>query len=106
MASLRLAIAITGPSGDEFVVVCQPQPPPLPDEEYRLLSDSHLWDLPSAPLNPISTTHNSSDLSRSDVTIQGAESIRETLDLSSFDFGLALDQVIILFLSITRNTSY
>lgn len=111
MASLRLAIAITGHSGDEFVVVRHPPPPPapLPEEEYRLLSDSDLWDLPSAPLNPISTIDKSGDddgdLSRSDVTIEGAESVRETLDLSRFDLELALDQVIIVFHSITRNTS-
>lgn len=109
MASLRLAIAITGHSGDEFVVVRHPPPPPppLPEEEYRLLSDSDLWDLPSAPLNPISTIDSSGggDLSPSDVTIEGAESVRETLDLSRFDLELALDQVIIVFHSITRNTS-
>ncbi|KAF3328902.1 Beta-lactamase-like protein 2 [Carex littledalei] len=95
MASLRLAIAITGPSGDEFVVVRQSPLPPLSEEEYLLFSDSDLWDLPSVLLTPISTIDdNSGDLSRSDVEVRGAETIRETLDLSRFDLGLALDQVL------------
>ncbi|XP_078174496.1 metallo-hydrolase/oxidoreductase superfamily protein isoform X2 [Carex rostrata] len=95
MASLRLAIAITGPSGDEFVVVRHSPPPPLSEEEYLLLSDSDLWDLPSVLLTPKSTLDdNSGDLSRSDVEVRGAETIRETLDLSRFDLGLVLDQVL------------
>lgn len=107
MASIRLAIAITGPPGDEFVVVRQSPPPPLSEEEYLLLSDSDLWDLPSVLLTPKSTLDdNSGDLSRSDVEVRGAETIRETLNLSGFDLGLALDQVIIVFHSITQNTSY
>ena len=107
MGSLRLAIAITGPSGDEFVVVRHSPPPPLSEEEYLLFSDSDLWDLPSVLLTPKSTLDdNSGDLSRSDVEVRGAETIRETLDLSRFDLGLALDQVIIVFHSITQNTSY
>ncbi|KAJ3700828.1 hypothetical protein LUZ61_004533 [Rhynchospora tenuis] len=94
MASLRLAVAITASSGDEFIAVRQSPPPPLPEEEYRLVSDSDLWDLPSVPLAPVSTTDHSGDLSRSDVAIEGAEAITESLDLSRFDLGAALHQVL------------
>ncbi|KAJ4752690.1 Hydroxyacylglutathione hydrolase [Rhynchospora pubera] len=86
----RLAVAITASSGDEFIAVRHSPPPPLTEDEYRLFSDSDLWDLPSAPLAPLSPT----DLSLSDVAIQGAEAIAQSLQLSRFDFGAALHQVL------------
>jgi len=87
--SYRLAAAITIPSTGEFLVVRQPRPPSPPAEEgedYRRFVDSDLYDLPSAPLEPVAGEP------RSEVAIAGADSVAG-LDLSRFDVSAALDQV-------------
>ena len=67
--SYRLAAAITGEG-----------------EDYRCFVDSDLYDLPSAPLEPVAGEP------RSEVAIAGADSVAG-LDLSRFDVSAALDQV-------------
>ncbi|KAJ3694432.1 hypothetical protein LUZ60_009912 [Juncus effusus] len=91
MASYRLAGVITTTSGDEFLAVRQPPPPALAEEEYKQFVDSDLWDVPSAPLNPIENDQLKLD---STVEIECDDSIREKLDLSRFDVESALNQVL------------
>ncbi|KAG2595855.1 uncharacterized protein LOC120706094 isoform X1 [Panicum virgatum] len=89
--SYRLAAAITVPSTGEFLVVRQPRPPSPPAEEgedYRRFVDSDLYDLPSAPLEPLAGEP------RTEVAIAGAVA---GLDLSRFDVSAALDQIFYRF---------
>ena len=67
--SYRLVAAITGEG-----------------EDYRCFVDNDLYDLPSAPLEPVAGEP------RSEVAIAGADSVAG-LDLSRFDVSAALDQV-------------
>ncbi|KAG1330651.1 hypothetical protein COCNU_02G006190 [Cocos nucifera] len=88
MAVFRLAAVIKKPSGEDFLVVRQAPPPPLPEEEYQKFVDSDLWDLPSAPLNPLEGEFRSKPL------IEDADSLSDKLDLRCFDVYSALNEVL------------
>ncbi|KAG6534412.1 uncharacterized protein LOC121986146 isoform X1 [Zingiber officinale] len=88
MALYRLVALIRNPSDEDFLVVQQPPPPLLPEEEYRGFVDSELWDLPSAPLNPLEGDR------RSHTVIEGSSSLSNELDLSKFDVDSSLEQVL------------
>ncbi|CAD5188161.1 unnamed protein product [Musa acuminata subsp. malaccensis] len=90
MALYRLVAVIKNPSDEDFLVVRQAPPPPLPEEEYRSFVDSDLWDLPSAPLNPLGGDR------RSETVVEGAYSLLDDLDLEKFDVDSALDEVLSL----------
>lgn len=66
----------------------QAPPPPLPEEEYQKFVDSDLWDLPSAPLNPLQGEI------RTEPLIEGGDSLSDKVDLRRFDVYSALNQVI------------
>lgn len=87
MARYRLVALIRNPSDEDFLVVRQPPPSLLPEEEYRGFVDSELWDLPSAPLNPLEGDR------RSHTVIEGSSSLSNELDLSKFDVDSSLEQV-------------
>ncbi|RRT75067.1 hypothetical protein B296_00006906 [Ensete ventricosum] len=87
MALYRLVAVIKNPSDEDFLVVRQAPPPQLPEEEYRSFVDSDLWDLPSAPLNPLRGDR------RSETVVEGAYSLLDDdLDLEKFDVDSALDE--------------
>ncbi|URE17085.1 Metallo-beta-lactamase superfamily, partial [Musa troglodytarum] len=86
MALYKLVAVIKNPSDEDFLVVHQAPPPPLPEEEYRSFVDSDLWDLPSAPLNPLGGDR------RSETVVEGACSLLDDLDLEKFDVDSALDE--------------
>ncbi|XP_073117111.1 uncharacterized protein [Elaeis guineensis] len=88
MAVFRIAAVIKKPSGEDFLVVRQSPPPPQPEEEYQKFVDSDLWDLPSAPLNPLEGKF------RTEPLIEGADALSDKLDLRRFDVYSALNQVI------------
>ncbi|XP_077253250.1 metallo-hydrolase/oxidoreductase superfamily protein isoform X2 [Tasmannia lanceolata] len=89
MAIYRLAVIIRRDFRDgDFLVVRQNPPPKLPEEEYQNYVDSDLWDLPSAPLNPLG------DESQSSIVIDGSESCADKLNLRLFDLDSALHQVL------------
>ncbi|KAJ8471238.1 hypothetical protein OPV22_025581 [Ensete ventricosum] len=91
MALYRLVAVIKNPSDEDFLVVRQAPPPQLPEEEYRSFVDSDLWDLPSAPLNPLRGDR------RSETVVEGAYSLLDDdLDLEKFDVDSALDEVLSL----------
>ncbi|XP_065015763.1 uncharacterized protein LOC135643101 isoform X3 [Musa acuminata AAA Group] len=90
MALYRLVAVIKNPSDGDFLVVRQAPPPPLPEEEYRSFVDSDLWDLPSAPLNPLGGDR------RSETVVEGAYSLLDDLDVEKFDVDSALDEVLSL----------
>lgn len=94
MTLYRLVAVIKNPADDDFLVVRQAPPPPLPEEEYRSFVDSDLWDLPSAPLNALGGDR------RSETVVEGAYSLLDDLDLEKFDVDSALDEVI--FASLVR----
>ncbi|RWW21911.1 hypothetical protein GW17_00013920 [Ensete ventricosum] len=88
MALYRLVAVIKNPSDEDFLVVRQAPPPQLPEEEYRSFVDSDLWDLPSAPLNPLRGDR------RSETVVEGAYSLLDDdLDLEKFDVDSALDEI-------------
>ncbi|URE17082.1 Metallo-beta-lactamase superfamily, partial [Musa troglodytarum] len=87
MALYKLVAVIKNPSDEDFLVVHQAPPPPLPEEEYRSFVDSDLWDLPSAPLNPLGGDR------RSETVVEGACSLLDDLDLEKFDVDSALDEM-------------
>nr|XP_010926009.1 uncharacterized protein LOC105048409 isoform X3 [Elaeis guineensis] len=89
MAVFRIAAVIKKPSGEDFLVVRQSPPPPQPEEEYQKFVDSDLWDLPSAPLNPLEGKF------RTEPLIEGADALSDKLDLRRFDVYSALNQVLL-----------
>ncbi|XP_058091475.1 uncharacterized protein LOC131237621 isoform X4 [Magnolia sinica] len=88
MAVYRLAVIIQSSSDNDenTLLVRQTPPPKLPEEEYSNYVDSDLWDLPSAPLNPL--PHGS----RSSLAIDCADACTDRLNLGAFDVDSALDQ--------------
>ncbi|XP_058091473.1 uncharacterized protein LOC131237621 isoform X2 [Magnolia sinica] len=90
MAVYRLAVIIQSSSDNDenTLLVRQTPPPKLPEEEYSNYVDSDLWDLPSAPLNPL--PHGS----RSSLAIDCADACTDRLNLGAFDVDSALDQVL------------
>lgn len=84
MATYKLAVIIKNSSNeDEFLLVKQTPPPIFDDDEYDSYVDSDLWDLPSTQLKSVEGD------SKSRVVVEGPEK----LNLSNFDFFLALNQV-------------
>ena len=91
MAIHKLAVIIKHPSNeDEFLLVKESRPPKFGEEEYDSYFDSDLWDLPSTELNLLERE------SQCRVTVEGAESVLEKIDLSKFDLNLALNQVALI----------
>lgn len=92
MALYRLAAIIESSSkSEEFLFLRQTPPPQLLEEEYSNYVDSDLWDLPSAPLNPLD------EESPFSCHIDGADSYADKLNLRMLDLDSALDQVKSLF---------
>ncbi|KAK8938105.1 hypothetical protein KSP40_PGU021025 [Platanthera guangdongensis] len=87
-AYYRIAAVIKRSSDDKFLLVCQASPPALQEDHHRLYLDSHLWDLPSAPLNFLEEGDRVSDL-----IIQQDDSLHEKFDFGKFDVDSALGQV-------------
>lgn len=85
--SYRLLAAIKNSSDDDFLVVRQDRPPPLPEDEheYSRFVDSNLWDLPSALLKP--------STQRSELVIRDADSVSGKVDLGALNVGAGLNQV-------------
>ncbi|RVW48549.1 hypothetical protein CK203_088462 [Vitis vinifera] len=63
-------------------------PPKFGEEEYDSYFDSDLWDLPSTQLNLLEGE------SQCGVSVEGAESVLDKIDLTKFDLNLALNQVL------------
>ncbi|KAK8945050.1 hypothetical protein KSP39_PZI007555 [Platanthera zijinensis] len=87
-AYYRIAAVIKRSSEDKFLLVRQASPPAPEEDHHRPYLDSHLWDLPSAPLNFLEEGDRVSDL-----IIQQGDSLHEKFDFGKFDIDSALGQV-------------
>ena len=91
MAIHKLAAIIKNPlNEDEFLLVKESPPPKFGEEEYDSYFDSDLWDLPSTQLNLLQGE------SQCGVSVEGAESVLDKIDLTKFDLNLALNQVALI----------
>ncbi|KAL2904812.1 hypothetical protein RDABS01_003522, partial [Bienertia sinuspersici] len=85
MSTYKLAAIIKNPANeDEFLVVKQARPREFGIEEYDSHVDPDLWDFPSVQLSILQ--------SKSEIHVEGAELCSDKLDLSKFDWCLALNQ--------------
>ncbi|GAV65866.1 Lactamase_B domain-containing protein [Cephalotus follicularis] len=89
MATCNLALILNNPLNDtEFILLKQTTPPKFNDQEYDSYVDLDLWDLPCTQLYILEGE------SFSTISIEGAESYSDKLDLRKFDVESALDQVL------------
>ncbi|KAK9705195.1 hypothetical protein RND81_07G040100 [Saponaria officinalis] len=86
MSIHHLALIITNPTNeDEFLLIKQTPPPKFGIEEYDSYVDSALFDLPSTQLSLLQ--------GQPQFHLDGAEMCSDKLDLRTFDFVLALNQL-------------